>query len=717
MSRVFALMVLAILVQVTSVVGIALDQSVQDGKGGAPGAGPAILRGRAVRQVDGTPIVGATVRCQTPIRIVFCATGWPAEVPCRFEYRTTDDDGRFAFEFPEGVCFSLCSIVVMPMRDTGAAQVRAPLCDREIDRELRPGETLDVIAEVPPSSSVQGVVLDDAGGVVSGVEVLAWQVGRPKLTSFETVPPDVRVVTDALGAFVIPVASTHLRLEVQADGWIADGYLEVSTKPGERITGVPLALHRIRFIEGVVTVAGQAPLADVRVSAYRDPNQGRGEATAVPGVLRYSRLNVSALTDPAGRFRLGPLPHSELQLGVFQQPYLPWSRSYVPDGLELEIALDPGSVITGVVRGPDGQPANGATVQTLAYGGMEAVTGLDGSYAFTGVPRTETGIVGASAPGCALKVAERVRVEAGLVTRLDFDLEPAARLAGRILDAAGKPLAYKTLSIRGDREVESIDGAGLVWGHGHGFQHPSWEEQLRRSETRTDNDGSFHFDHLHAGRYLLRVDWRHEVFEVEAGDDDIELRLRPPDQLRRRLLGNVVDAGTGSPIGEYTVGALYANSGPTPPRPVEQSGSHFVLDLFNGNVQVTIGAPGHAYWCESYDGDDARDDTATVAMQPGHRLDVTILDSRLEPVVFANVTVSSGSGRLVFLANGREAWNSANADGNGKLRLERLPDGVLTVTASDRGRDSRGPLTATATVDLTRSTQISELKFVLTAGR
>src|SRR5262249_57759296 len=102
-----------------------------------------------------------------------------------------------------------------------------------------------------------------------------------------------------------------------------DERLVVKTAPGGQIAGVTIAIHRSRFIDGVVTGARGEPLAEVPVVASRERPRDFGAVT-VPGVLRDVSQHVFCRADASGRFHLGPLPHSEIQLSVCQAPYLPW---------------------------------------------------------------------------------------------------------------------------------------------------------------------------------------------------------------------------------------------------------------------------------------------------------------------------------------------------------------------------------------------------------
>lgn len=153
------------------------------------------------------------------------------------------------------------------------------------------------------------------------------------------------------------------------------------------------------------------------------------------------------------------------------------------DELEIEIVLDrPGAAVSGVVRDAEGTPVAGATVllgfQSDAWargpGGPPHVVATDGSGAFelAGVPPGTLPLQVRAAGYGACSTA--VEIRAGAAAAIEIVLRPEATVVGRVLDAAGEPVARARIfsgekdSFASSSAISAADGgfrlAGLSGG-------------------------------------------------------------------------------------------------------------------------------------------------------------------------------------------------------------------------------------------------------------
>ena len=123
----------------------------------------------------------------------------------------------------------------------------------------------------------------------------------------------------------------------------------------------------------------------------------------------------------------------------------------------LNFALEAGKHVRGVVVNAAGQPVSGAVVRVQngengdwnSFGSLgRTTTGTDGSFeVWFGVAATRNSIPWVS----ILKEAVGTRVLYGVVAREDFGsitLNPGAALAGKVVDAGGKPVPNCEVSVR-----------------------------------------------------------------------------------------------------------------------------------------------------------------------------------------------------------------------------------------------------------------------------
>ncbi|MBK8978470.1 MAG: carboxypeptidase regulatory-like domain-containing protein [Planctomycetes bacterium] len=282
----------------------------------------------------------------------------------------------------------------------------------------------------------------------------------------------------------------------------AVGAIESPTPP-TGVRGVVLDARTLRPLAGVQVAAMREPptverfISRIR-SAFID---GAGLMTETS---RPAELLAKTTTAPDGSFELTGLAPGLVFLDaradfafVRNPPQVRIAAGEMRDGFEL--LASPGGRVAGRVRGPDGQPLEGAVVSLRPglnaflgqltqkrYRWLEARTDADGIYDLAGVPTGSGYVLSAGGPGMALEEMFGLEVREGQVTVCDVDGHPGARVAGRVLGAGGAPFASANVAIvylDVSRVLFSADG--------------------RAEPITTDADGRFALDHVAAGRIGL----------------------------------------------------------------------------------------------------------------------------------------------------------------------------------------------------------------------
>jgi len=332
-------------------------------------------------------------------------------------------------------------------------------------------------------------------------------------------PHDPRLHTDARGE--VRIRTVPGRLEVRADGgdrWLSfvGDERQVWLRAGTEPAPVVLELARPRQVAGVVRDDAGVPQPERTVALYYRYRLGDGDSEST--------------TDAQGRFRLVAPPRGPVVLRVFARTRYPLlSRTLpaecIPAG-EWALAVPRpalcdlrGRVVTGA-----GQPLCGVSLQLWPLAGaprapldahpLTTQTAADGSWRLERVPRAGTYRLSASL--AAHRPREDATVPLGPravrdepVVVPDIVLDPLAeRIAGRVLDAAGRPVAEATVRVLG----------------------------LRLPVARTAADGGFTCTGLPPGALrLLATHGADQAAEVasRAGDTDVVLRLQTVRRVSR----------------------------------------------------------------------------------------------------------------------------------------------------------------------------------------
>jgi len=344
-------------------------------------------------------------------------------------------------------------------RDLGDPRVRAEGYGSEgkrlSDSELTQDTQLDFVLH--PARYATGRVTDTDGAPLEGVYVAG--VGSKKVEGVFRRDWESTVTGDD-GRFEL--TSLHLLIDHQLflrkEGYGARVYdFPADEGDRERIDYGDLVLHPGGRIEGILMSQTGSPLPDHLIKlrgANKDLGRFRPEAEALEGTwvtaVRHSR------TDTQGRFHFTDLPGGELKVTASVRGR-PEANDEVavelPEGGEvegIELTLNVGDPITGVVLTPDGLPAVGVFVQVAGGEDQPRIrtsSGEGGRFELLGVTE-DMGVVELFTilasynwgnPNAHLGASRTVSARAG-DSDLVLGLRELVLLTGRLEDAEGEPV-------------------------------------------------------------------------------------------------------------------------------------------------------------------------------------------------------------------------------------------------------------------------------------
>jgi len=178
-----------------------------------------------------------------------------------------------------------------------------------------------------------------------------------------------------------------------------------------------------------------------------------------------------------------------------------------------------------------------ASLDELAADLARAETGDEGRYRLRGLAPGEHRVVVAHPDFLVHRDEVRVEVRPGVTAQYDVVLEPATRIAGRVVDASGEPIEGALVSAQ-PAEFARLRGIGLM-------VHTLVEQIDGRTigasgEVRSDADGHFELGALEWRVHDLRAEkdgyaWR-DVADVPPGSDSVIIVLSAAAIVRGRLL-------------------------------------------------------------------------------------------------------------------------------------------------------------------------------------
>jgi uncharacterized GH25 family protein len=408
-----------------------LEPAKKDEKGPRPLRLPALetLAGRVVSSVDGRPVAGALV--------------WRSDV-----FRVTGPDGGYRIELApaaEGSWVQAAAAGFFP----GSGGATGPA-----------GRRQGPVLALRPALPVAGVVVDEKGVPVAGVEVRATPQPGDRFDSASMNSGGTARTTPA-GRFRLATltAGTAYDLRLSRAGF-APGTSEIPPlEPGRPAADLRIVLRRGRTGTGRVVNASEQPIAGARVLLRRDQGGDPRERMMRRMMGAQEEAPIETVTGADGRFELRDLPGGTWSLEARASGYaaLTVPGLTVPEGAGSTdlgtVMLPAGVALEGYAVDPRGRPVEGAEINAsdaatpislMRFGRQEeaapdAVTGADGYFRIEdrragemiNLEAIRQGYARTSAPGVRVPSEEPVRIV----------MQPASVVEGRAVDDGGKPVA------------------------------------------------------------------------------------------------------------------------------------------------------------------------------------------------------------------------------------------------------------------------------------
>jgi protocatechuate 3,4-dioxygenase beta subunit len=503
-----------------------------------------------------------------------------------------------------------------------------------------------------PPPVIEGSIRGPAGVAVRQALVVAREVA----SIWGSGAPPVTTRTDQEGRFrILLTSSAPVDLRVQAEGLAPKVVSRVF--PGKRLE---IILDKGRLLQGVVRdgTSGK-PIAGARVESFT----GFRESTLdQPEGLRQ------AVTDAGGRFKLEGLGAGPVTVAASRPGYGRIQRAGVLAGTPLELLLQPGASILGLVRGSDGKGVSAAFVQAEGEASLPPpeITGADGRFELVGV-KPGTYRVWAHRPGLGTSLIEEATLEGEADTRITLQIDPAPSLEGRLVAPAGKPLAGKLW-------VMELDGS-----------RTDQVSNVLKAESAAD--GRFRLRDLPPGSHALAVSAngftprRIEVTlpagraeTVDLGDIELERGLT--------IRGHVVDKAGSAVASAKIVGWRMDIKGIVPEAISDADGSFVLPGLQPGGYSINVAAAGYGGLKRAV---EAGAENVVLALQPAGTITGQVVDERGTAVEAFRVSAQLQREATVDFFG----FHSQEFEGSGgRFTFEDVAEGAYRVEASAQGKQS-----------------------------
>lgn len=403
------------------------------------------VKGRVVAQ-NGAPVPGAAVTVRRSVSREQQQMVWNGMQQQGVIVAVSGADGAFVVEHVAAGTWDVTASAEGYVRKPSPAAVKVPGGG-------------DVVIEMDLALEMAGKVLFADGSPAVGVSVHAQKDGANDQPGMWGPGGMEAVTTDASGGFRIrSLAPGNYRLQVQPS-WA--GTSNVKNKRTDLFaagtTDVRIVVEAGGVIAGRVVNAKKEGLSGVWINANRsapDPNDPYGQWR-------------SAMTKDDGTFELVGLSDGAWNLNV--QPNQGTLRGEVrqnvaPGTRDLEIALDEGLSIEGIVQKSDGSPVEGvwlypqpkpdpANPSAQMGGGQGGSTDADGKFTLTGLApgRYAITIQQWNNPAQNWLLLGGDDVAAG-TTGVRLTVTEGEKIAGIVVDEAGSPIAGASVNAQANNQ-------------------------------------------------------------------------------------------------------------------------------------------------------------------------------------------------------------------------------------------------------------------------
>jgi hypothetical protein len=434
--------------------------------------------------------------------------------------------------------------------------------------------------------------------------------------------------------------------------------------------------------------------------------------------MRPDRPARRAVSPTGGNFELRALPINADYRASIETDDFACSEKLVDklragEARLLELRLEPGGSLRGIVRTPDGKPCAEAKVDASREGDWFGVddkrvrrtkSDAQGAFELAHV-RAGTLKLRARAEGFLPNETQELELSAGRVLEgVVLVLREGKRVAGTVSYADGKPAAGADVDLTFD--LSQMAGMGA-------FNAMEGAE----GKTKSDAEGHFSIEGLGKGPFTLRASGRPagespkpdadkeegqlaaRADGVTPGTVDLALVLRESQLLR----GRVVDAEQ-KPIAKFKLkvqhegkGMLAALGQDSQERTIDDSEGRFkVGGLAEGTWKLWISAE----HCATSDAQSVSLPQASdapelvITLLPACTVSGRVVSAHGEPVGGASVTTDSGGPAWQKALSGAPAEPQTDSDADGSFRLDGLKPGhiALVASAADHARSLPQPL-------------------------
>lgn len=456
----------------------AVQLSTASARGRAPAVDLRLQPGRAatgkIAGPDGRPLAGALVILRPSRREGFPPPDTHAEAPLAADdpaAARSDHEGRFRV--------AQCPATEIDVEVRLAGHAPARRAGFRVGPGTAPVDLGTVVLQ--PGARLAGRVVSDRGRGIAGAEIFLFD-RLPPPDALERAllgrKPDATAGADGSFALADLPAGSPQQLAVRARGFLP------ATVRGVR---PPAAAALARPL--LIRLATGAQLTGRVVDERNQPVPGarvglRSEATLEEDPYHRplgQEVFRVAFADADGRFTLRNAPQGKAVLNASAEGFVPVQDIAVElpppvSAPPLVVRLRSGAVVWGRISTQTGEAVAGARVRT---GLPLALTDAEGFYRLSGVADGERQVE-VRHPSYR-RLARTLRVDPGGEHRLDFELPAGVAVEGRVVDAAGNPVA--------GADVQLIPE----------------DPELSEARSRSDADGRFHLEPVAAGVYRLQA--------------------------------------------------------------------------------------------------------------------------------------------------------------------------------------------------------------------
>ena len=531
---------------------------------------------------------------------------------------------------------------------------------------LQPGERKSgVVLTMPSGIAVTGRVVDPNGKALSGVAVTAseTQTGSDRMMRRMIMPgmpgeeeDAVRTASD--GSFTIRLKEGTYDFSFKREGF------------------APKAIRA----QNVATSGMQAIEARMEVAAEISGRVVRG-GVGVPDVfIGTFNIDSSAVTGPDGSFTLSGLAAGTTRLSLRNEDALiNEQRSINAPARDVVIELPAGGTIRGrvVEKGSSKAIANfqagvsasrsGGGMMMMAPPLLKSFTSEDGSFVLENVPPGAMNLVATAAGYSPARLNVEVQ-EGKTLSDVVLELEQGVRLTGKVTGPNGAALADANVMVQ-----PSPNGSFAMTG------------SIRRATT--DANGEYTLDGLTPGEETIQVS--HQKYSGVSRNVTLKGRETKLDvQLEGGMkLTGVVVTDSGAPVAEADVDAHSAGGGSYSAR-TNASGTFEMESVRPGRYRFSAAKSG--FMEGRLDDVDISSGPVRIVLQTGGTIYGRV--TGVSEADLSSVTVT---------ARGSRGTASAPADPQGNFRIEGVPSGTVSVSASVQPRDFANRRTSsTQTVEM-----------------